>query len=183
MKTLGEYILVIDSAIPDHLCESLIELYDNCKNKIARDSSTYKFSEANLAENAEFYDPVFQLQSITQRVYDAYVTETKANFLPTEHGYEQFRMKKYEANGSDHFDWHTDVGDYASAKRYLVMFYYLNNVDKGGETLFALGEEEYRVSPKAGRVVCFPPNFMFPHKGTMPVSGPKYIISTYGHYL
>jgi hypothetical protein len=182
MKALGEYILVVDQAIPSELCERTIRLYDECDKTIQRDTEVYRFTELNINQEASFNECVAQLQSITQRVHDSYIKNTGSNFLPIEHGYEQHRMKKYEANDKDQFDWHTDVGDHASAKRYLVMFYYLNTVEDGGETLFHIGEI-YSVKPKQGRVVCFPPNFMYPHKGSKPISGPKYIISTYGHYL
>jgi hypothetical protein len=58
------------------------------------------------------------------------------------------------------------------------MFWYLNDVEEGGETVFDVGQE-VRVEPKAGTVCCFPPHWTFPHKGATPVSGPKYVISSY----
>jgi len=184
MKTLLDYILILDEAVPKKLCEELISTYDSCEDHIIRDTEYYRFSEINISQSSKFAELEKQLQSITQRVHDTYVKHTDASFLLINHGYEQHRMKKYEPNDKDIFDWHTDVGDYASARRYLVMFYYLNDVDEGGETLFDLGDDCYHgIKPKQGSVVCFPPMFMYPHKGCKPVSGPKYIISTYGHYL
>jgi hypothetical protein len=58
------------------------------------------------------------------------------------------------------------------------MFWYLNDVEEGGETIFDIGEE-VTVKPKAGNVVCFPPYYLFPHKGCTPISGPKYVVSSY----
>lgn len=185
MKNLADYIVIVDDAIPQDLCEDLIKTYNSCNDDhIMRDTDVYSFSELNITEHPAFKEQEEMLRSITHKVHDSYIGYTGANFMPVEHGYEQHRMKKYEPNDKDIFDWHTDVGDYSSARRYLVMFYYLNDVAEGGETLFDLGGEGFRgVKPKQGRVVCFPPMFMYPHKGCKPVSGPKYIISTYGHYL
>lgn len=184
MKNLADYIVIVDDALPADLCEELINTYDACQDKVIRDTDTYSFTEVNVTENPDFKELEEVLRSITHKVHDSYIAYTGASFMPTEHGYEQHRMKKYEPNDKDVFDWHTDVGDYQSARRYLVMFYYLNDVQEGGETLFDLGGDGHRgVKPKQGRVVCFPPNFMYPHKGSKPISEPKYIISTYGHYL
>ena len=184
MKTLADYIRIYDDAVPMQLCKDLISEYDKCQDKVIRDTEYYSFTEVNITEHKGFNLHEQLLKPITQNVHDSYVNQTGSEFLLINHGYEQHRMKKYEPNDKDIFDWHTDVGDYASARRYLVMFYYLNDVDEGGETLFNLGGDSlYKVVPKQGRVVCFPPNFMYPHKGCKPVSGPKYIISTYGHYL
>lgn len=184
MKTLSDYIVIIENALPKELCEELIDTYESCHDYVIRKNETYSFSEINISEHTAFKKQEKVLSSITQKVHDSYVKYTKAEFLPLHHGYEQHRMKKYEPNGLDVFDWHTDVGDYASAKRYLVMFYYVNDVVEGGETVFNLGGNKYHsIKPKAGSIVCFPATFMYPHKGCKPISGPKYIISTYGHYL
>ena len=61
------------------------------------------------------------------------------------------------------------------------MFTYLNDVEEGGETEF-LSNGEFTVKPKCGRMVVFPPSFMFPHRGRKPISNSKYILSTYLHY-
>ena len=51
-------------------------------------------------------------------------------------------------------------------------------VAEGGETIFDIGEE-VAIKPEAGSVVCFPPTWQYPHKGATPISGPKYVISSY----
>jgi prolyl 4-hydroxylase len=184
MKNLGDYIVIVDDAIPESLCNDLISMYDKCDSHLIRSTEYYSFSEVNITDNKDFKDLEEILRSITHKIHDSYVSYTNATFTPPEHGYEQHRMKKYEPNDVDQFNWHTDVGDYNSARRYLAMFYYLNTVEEGGETVFDLGGNElHTIKAKQGRVVCFPPGFMYPHMGSKPISGPKYIISTYGHYL
>ena len=81
----------------------------------------------------------------------------------------------------DQFKDHVDVGDYNSARRFLVMFLYLNTVEVGGQTTFPrLGES---VSPQTGRVLMFPANWQYRHAGLPPESDKKYIVGTYLHYL
>ena len=58
------------------------------------------------------------------------------------------------------------------------MFWYLNDVDEGGETIFT-EPLDIKVKPKAGRVLIFPPMWMYPHAGLAPKSNAKYIIGSY----
>ena len=71
-----------------------------------------------------------------------------------------------------------DVGDYASARRYLAMFSYLNDVTEGGETEFLYK----KIEPEKGKLVVFPPFWCFPHKAMPVASSDKYILTTYLHY-
>lgn len=93
---------------------------------------------------------------------------------------EEFRVKKYDPETRDRFDEHVDVVNYATARRYLALLFYLNDVDEGGETEFPLHGK--MIKPEAGSVLVFPPTWEYPHAGRPPVSGSKYIMSTYLHY-
>jgi hypothetical protein len=95
-------------------------------------------------------------------------------------GYEGFRLKRYLPNTNDRIDAHTDATNLTVCKRFLSLFWYLNDVDEGGETLFT--ELNYYVKPKAGRLVVFPPMWMFPHAGCPTVVGTKYLLHSYLHY-
>ena len=64
--------------------------------------------------------------------------------------FEQIRFKKYLPNNKDEFKSHVDVGDYASARRFLVFFLYLNN-NLEGETSFE--EYDVKVTPERGKVI------------------------------
>ena len=102
------------------------------------------------------------------------------NLFPLSHAFEEFRIKRYNVGGKDRFDTHVDVTDYPSARRFLSFFWYLNDVEEGGETEFL--NLDLKVTPKAGRLVMFPPMWMYPHKGHPPVSNNKYLLSTYLHF-
>ena len=79
-----------------------------------------------------------------------------------------------------------DVQSYETARRFLVGFFYLNDVEEGGETAFQQHKSvpiSVKVKPKAGRLLIFPPLWTHPHIGMKPISEPKYIIGTYLHYV
>ncbi|MBL8297066.1 MAG: 2OG-Fe(II) oxygenase [Rhodanobacteraceae bacterium] len=85
-------------------------------------------------------------------------------------------IKRYRPGGEEQFQLHFDsIG--AVANRYLVFLWYLNDVTDGGETRFPdLG---ISVQPRAGRLLMFPPYWMYQHEAPPPLSGDKYILSTY----
>ena len=93
---------------------------------------------------------------------------------------EDFRVKKYRKGTDDRFSTHVDVGDHASARRFLAFFIYLNTIEEGGETAFP-GIKT--VKPKCGRVLMFPPLWTFPHEGRPTISDHKYIVGSYLHYI
>ena len=88
----------------------------------------------------------------------------------------ELRIKRYAAGVNEgfqpHFDSINEVAD-----RYLVFLWYLNDVAECGETEFTdLG---LRVQARTGRLLIFPPFWMYQHAGLPPRSNDKYIISTY----
>jgi prolyl 4-hydroxylase len=85
-------------------------------------------------------------------------------------------MKRYRPGQEERFQLHFDAINYVS-NRYLVMLWYLNDVDQGGETEFP--HLQISIRPMAGRLLIFPPYWMYQHQGLPPVSGDKYILSTY----
>ena len=187
MKTLAEHILVLNDAMPLDMCKALIETYDSVskddEHYEKRDNAIYKFDEINMLNHSAFEDFKEPMGALMKAVNNFYMDKVH-NILRDKlvcyeplKDYEAPRIKRYEPNEGV-FDWHVDSFDEASAKRALVMFWYLNDVEEGGETVFDIGEE-VKVEPKAGTVCCFPPHWTFPHKGATPISGPKYVISSY----
>jgi prolyl 4-hydroxylase len=85
-------------------------------------------------------------------------------------------LKRYRAGADEQFEQHFD-SIHEVANRYLVLLWYLNDVAEGGETVFP--QLDIRVAARQGRLLVFPPYWMFQHAGLAPVSGDKYILSTY----
>lgn len=58
--------------------------------------------------------------------------------------------------------------------RRLTFIWYLNDIYDGGETEF-LGK--FLIKPETGKLLIFPACWTFPHKGNIPLSSNKYIIT------
>jgi hypothetical protein len=96
--------------------------------------------------------------------------------VPTSSACADLVMKRYQPSTDERFQLHFDSVDHL-ANRYLVFLWYLNDVERGGATRFPdLGLE---VAARAGRLLIFPPYWMYQHEGLPPESGDKYILSTY----
>jgi hypothetical protein len=74
--------------------------------------------------------------------------------------------------------WHLEHNKgFNNEPRAFVFSVYLNDVDEGGETEFLHFAK--RVKPKTGRIVIWPAAFPYVHRGNPPLSGEKYIITSW----
>lgn len=176
MKTLADYVLHVKDVMPIDMCKDLISTYDAVAEKVQYENEGYNFGELNINLDEDFKPFREDMWYLMSSIHKFYVEKTQAQ-IPESQSYEAPRIKRYEPN-EGFFDWHLDSCNIQTAKRSLVMFWYLNDVNEGGETIFDVGSE-IAIKPEAGSVVCFPPNYLYPHKGAMPISNSKYVISSY----
>lgn len=139
-----------------------------------------RFAELNLTRCwREGHDLAFGAILPVFKAYSRDLDIT-AQQWPAEMAFEELRLKRYRPSSGDEFPNHVDVGDHASARRFLSAMLYLNDVEQGGETAFPLWGQQIR--PRAGSVLVFPPLWPWLHAGRGTVEQPKHIISTYLHY-
>jgi hypothetical protein len=181
MQNLSDYIKVYDDIISREDCDKMIAKYEKAIEHETVSSEIYKFEQLNIASNDNWKEESEMMSNLSYSGAVAYFNELNLPVVPQLHGFEEIRIKKYRPNENERFDTHVDVGDHRSAKRFLAIFCYLNDVDEGGETEFPT--LSISIKPKAGRVLIFPPMWMFPHTGMAPLSNNKYIIGTYLHYV
>jgi hypothetical protein len=87
-----------------------------------------------------------------------------------------YKIQKYR-RGEGHFTWHVDAFGPLAESRLLALVLYLNDVEQGGETEFH--HQARRIRPRAGRAVLFPTAWTHMHRGNVPESGDKYVISSF----
>ena len=74
--------------------------------------------------------------------------------------------------------WHIEhQKGFNNEPRALVFSVYLNDVEEGGETEFLHFSK--RVKPKKGRIAIWPAAFPYLHRGNPPLSGKKYILTSW----
>lgn len=183
LNHLQDYIQVFDDALDASFCASMIRSF-HALSRFQRGNGAGIRAGLELSRWTELdigplSDEGFRnsMLVVMQRGWQRYVDNTKLSIeIPFTTKSSEWILKRYEPGGSERFQPHFDsIG--AVSNRYLVMLWYLNDVEQGGETAFVdIGVE---VKPKAGRMLMFPPYWMFQHEGRPPISGDKYILSTY----
>ena len=116
-----------------------------------------------------------QVQSVFVEYVSRYMDELDLGpDFPDKYAFEEFRVKRYREDRQIEFADHVDVGDYNSARRFLVCSLYLNDVEEGGTTDFP--KLSHTITPKCARILVFPPTWMYRHAGRPVVKGKKYIL-------
>lgn len=170
MVYLSDFISVYDNNITTEECESLIyffeELQDN-NELILTDVFTLSEEISTLHQKL--------IQNVVN-IRDEYYNFFCKRIFPETHAFEKFKISKVEPTEETNLDATLDVFDYSSARRFLSFTWYLNN--NNGSTEFL----DLEITPSPGKLIVYPPFWMFPHKDNHSTELPKYIMTTYLHY-
>lgn len=183
-QDLRHFVRVYDDALPAVWCTRILTGFNALSAHHARNGrevrhtalSDSAWTELNFTRHGD---------SLTAGYFRKRIDEALARYnadvglgipVPNSTTCADLVLKRYRPNAAEGFQLHFDSVDHL-ANRYLVLLWYLNDVERGGGTRFPdLGLE---VSARAGRLLVFPPYWMFQHEGLPPESGDKYILSTY----
>lgn len=172
----SDFIKIYDDLFSDSLCSQLIDAV-NKKNERIENDRRPNFYQRNIGREPEYSGLYQNFSSIGKRYLQDLGYDD--DILPSKYGFEELRIKKYVKG--DSFDRHIDVADHASARRWVAFLVYLNDDFEGGETKFY--NQDLIIQPKKGKVLVFPPLWLYPHAGLPVTKGEKYILTTYFHFL
>ena len=196
MDKLTDFVKIYDNTLSSTFCEKIINIFDaDVPHHI--NSGTGSQSTGNLHRNAiemnctkraaehpewsEIMDVLNKhaASSFERYKHDLIVSGYKAELLFNVVTLEQWRLHRYDPT-IHYYKEHIDAINIHTSKRMLMMLYYLNTVEEGGETLFeSIGK---KINPVVGRLAITPAWFGYPHSAVMPISNTKYMIKTYLHY-
>lgn len=90
-------------------------------------------------------------------------------------------VQKYLMGQGGYHHWHSEVyprdQTCETLHRVLFFMFYLNTVEEGGETTFFY--QPRTVQPQRGRMMVAPAGFTHTHKGNVPRSGDKYVVTSW----
>jgi len=95
-------------------------------------------------------------------------------------------MQKYKKGVGGYHQWHSEVCPSPqdlkaeNMHRVLLWMYYLNDVEEGGETEFFY--QGKKIKPQRGTFVVAPTSFTHTHKGHVPITSDKYILTSWVMY-
>lgn len=179
MKDLKSLIRTYDNVLPKEICDSLIDKFEKVTcSRVYDHTEYYNFKELIIQEHIDTFKDEFNyaFAAFNERVED-YKKRLNIKFWPNSYGFEMFKLKKYPREDG-YFKEHIDVTGVNTMKRFFSFFCYLN--DGGGTKFTAL---DYKVESKPGRLILFPPQWMFPHQSINNKKTDKIILHTYLHYV
>ena len=92
-------------------------------------------------------------------------------------------MQQYKQGVGGYHHWHSEVFPHPNPvnsdplHRVLLWMFYLNDVEEGGETSFYF--QQQNIPPKKGTLVIAPAGFTHTHKGQVPISNDKFILTSW----
>jgi prolyl 4-hydroxylase len=180
---LAHYVRVYDNSLEETLCRRMIESFAGLARfqrpngrgiRAGLEESAWTELNVTALSDAHFLG-MFRI--FVDQALERYNNDIGLPIpIPNTPLISELVMKRYRPGHEERFQLHFDAIDFRS-NRYLVMLWYLNDVGSGGETEFP--QLELIVKPRTGRLLMFPPYWMYQHQGLPPISGEKFILSTY----
>jgi Rps23 Pro-64 3,4-dihydroxylase Tpa1-like proline 4-hydroxylase len=179
------YIVEYENALDSILCDQLIDFFNksnktspgktmsgvrlHIKNTI--DLHLSKEMDNEFIRNADSI--IFQT---TNKYTEKYLFDNIHFINSSSYGDTGYQIQCYK-KGEGFYEYHNDVHIDIDKFQYRILtyLYYLNDVEEGGETVF--NGDKIKIKPKKGKMIIFPSCSLFPHKGLIPISNDKYILT------
>ena len=186
---LDNFIGVYDNYITKENCNEAIKLYEE-QDKFNKTINRITFEQASVlkkqdqqyfanASNIDIWWQKLEPMMINfDMAFKHYITTTGAkDAYDIDFHFSTLKIQKTLPSEGYHI-WHIEhnkgIENEVRAFAYSI---YLNDVEEGGETEFLHFSK--RVKPKKGRVVIWPAGFPYVHRGNPPLSGEKYILTSW----
>ena len=188
---ITNFIGVYDNYITEEECNKAIQLFEN-ENKMKRTLNRKDFENSNILEKKDtqffarsanlniWHNKLKTLIVNYNMAFNNYLKETGGDVAyggDNEFHFTQLKIQKTLPTEGYHV-WHIEhCKGFENEPRAFVYTVYLNDVEEGGETEFLHFSK--RVKPKKGRIVIWPAGFPYVHRGNPPLSGEKYILTSW----
>tara|TARA_R110002012_G_scaffold238372_1_gene412164 strand:- start:2944 stop:3537 length:594 start_codon:yes stop_codon:yes gene_type:complete len=186
---ITNFIGVYDNYITEQECNKAIQLYED-QNKFNNTVNRISGEQASALDkqDQQFFAAPYNLNVWWKTLkpmiinfdlaWNHYIKNTGADSAyGVPFNYTDLKIQKTLPTEGYHV-WHIEHGKgYQNECRAFVFSIYLNDVEEGGETEFLNFSK--RVQPKKGRIVIWPAAFPYLHRGNPPLSGEKYILTSW----
>jgi len=186
---ITNFIGVYDNYITEQECNKAIQLYEN-QNKFNNTVNRISVEQSSIlqkqdqqffvaANNVEVWWEVLRPMVVNfDLAWNHYIKNTGAqDAYEVPFQYTGLKIQKTLPTEGYHV-WHVEHGKgFEYEARAFVYSVYLNDVEEGGETEFLHFSK--RVKPKKGRIVIWPAAFPYLHRGNPPLTGEKYILTSW----
>lgn len=199
IMNLNDFVFVKEGAFTPEFCDSIINDFESYKSQgltrsgqsgMGVNHDVKNSTDMNLLEYPELaekynntlneaFNHILTNEYLGGMPYQEEFDKNMLFYSPT--FYELFQVQKYNQNQGHYNGWHAETGDFQMSRRLFVFILYLNDVTEGGET--ELLYTRTKTQPKKGSLLIHPASYPFVHKGHVPVSNDKYILTTWLSYV
>lgn len=184
-----DFIGTYKGFFPSEFCEEAISHFNFCQSsttlvKKRRDEyveDSYLFSSSfERVENPYLVRMNKKLSDYFFKMIDYCIMKyiDRYKILQGLDGYSVYDLKFQKSQPGEAFHgWHYENSKRLVADRRLVFQLYLNDVEEGGETEFLYYPK--RIKAEQGKLIIWPATFTHTHRGNTPLSGNKYIITSW----
>ena len=183
-QPLEDFIITLDSIVPDELCDRILEEYRNCSFWTPTSVGSGDVNDQirncdniNISEDVVLQKNFYIRKKIDEDMFESAskaLSEYRKSFpflvADIDTGYGLLRYNK-----GQFYVQHTD--SFKTQQRALSCSFLLNDDYEGGE--FAFFDREIMIRGSKGSAIIFPSNFMFPHEIMPVISGTRYSIITW----
>ena len=187
---INNFIGVYDNYITAEECNIAIKLYEE-ENKFNNTINRIRFEQASVLkkqdqqffakpDNIEVWWDSLKCMLLNYDIaFNHYIENTGAKGAYDNEPFHFTHLKIQKTLPTEGYHvWHIEHGKgFKNEPRAFVFSIYLNDVEDGGETEFLHFSK--RVKPKKGRIVIWPAGFPYVHRGNPPLSGEKYILTSW----
>ena len=185
--TLSTFIKTYDNALTEEFCQKVCDKFDkddrltpgrlgnvprvDKRTKDTTDLGVTSLKDAGWGEEDKvFFDSLDKHMQMYWE--DIEIVKGKTPLASgTEVTDKGYQIMRYEPDG--YFHWHHDfIVEKNKGARIITFIWYLNNANKEGYTEFCDGTI---ITPKTGKLLIFPADWMYIHRGRPPKIGRKYI--------
>ena len=187
---INNFIGVYDNYITKDECDKAIKIFED-QDRFNNTFNRIGFEEASVLEKQD------QHFFAATKNMDVWWTALKSMIINFDMAWKHYTQHTGAADAYGNIDfhyttlkiqktlptegyhlWHVEHGKgFDNEPRAFVFSIYLNDVEEGGETEFLHFSK--RVKPKTGRIVIWPAGFPYVHRGNPPLSGEKYILTSW----
>ena len=181
------YCFINKNSISKEICNEIIQLFENSKHK--HDGATAGGVNKNVKDttdlvidknDSEWKEIYTLLENELRRNTIRYVEKANNNNKDLKEfkrfqeslSFATIQVQKYVKNTGKYI-YHEDSRIYENKARKITFLWYLNDITDGGETEF----QDFKVRPEAGKLILFPALWTYPHRGNVPISDDKYIMT------
>ena len=186
---IDNFIGIYDNYILPEECDKAIKLFED-QNKFNNTVNRIAFEKASVLQKQDqqffaasgnmdlWWEEVKTMMINFDLAWSHYIKNTGGdNAYGVPFYFTALKIQKTLPTEGYHV-WHLEHGKgFDNEPRAFVFSIYLNDVEEGGETEFLHFSK--RVKPKKGRIVIWPAGFPYVHRGNSPLSGEKYILTSW----